>query len=63
MIKPIKKVPPPSFKKIKQHKFLQQLSAIISDKDASKEDVMDAGEKVFLTMYGGKVDDTLNNLR
>ena len=50
-------------KKIKQHKYLQQLSAIISDKDASKEDVMDAGQKVFLIMHGGKVDDTLTNLR
>lgn len=50
-------------KKITSSKDLRDLSLIVSNPDATAEEVGAAGIKTFILLYGGKPSDTLNNLR
>ena len=44
-------------------KYLQELSAIMSDIWVEKQEIGDASIKAFITMYGGNKEDTLTSLR
>ena len=50
-------------KKIMSSKELQRHAEIISDPWAEENEVVQAGEIFFITMYGGKFTDTLNTFR
>ena len=50
-------------KKIQKTEELQQISMVMSDPDATVEQVGEAGIRLFVIMYGGKQSDSLNNLR
>ena len=50
-------------KKITSSKDLRDLSLIVSNPEATAEEVGAAGIKIFILLYGGKASDTLNNLR
>ena len=50
-------------KKLQASEEIQQLSDVICDPWAEQENVAHAGQRLFVIMYGGKMDDTLNTLR
>ena len=50
-------------KKIKESKEIQQISLLISELSATVEQIGEAGTRLFAITYGGKQDDSLNNLR
>ena len=50
-------------KKIKNSNKLQQISCLMSNTDAPPEQIGKAVNQVFIYMYGGKQEDSLNKLR
>ena len=50
-------------KRIEESKEIQQLSSLISEHSATAEQTGEAGRRLFVITYGGKQEDSLNNLR
>ena len=50
-------------KKIKDSEELQQISSLMYDPDATPEEIGKAGNRLFIILYGGKQEDSLNKLR
>ena len=50
-------------KKIKESGELQQISSLMYDPDATAEQIGKAGNRLFIILYGGKQEDSLNRLR
>lgn len=50
-------------KKMKQSEELQQISSVISNPQATEEEVGNAGIRLFVILYGGREEDTLGGLR
>ena len=50
-------------KKIKESQEIQQISCLMSDPKATKEEIGSAGIRLFVHLYGGKLTDSLNSLR
>ena len=50
-------------KKIKESNDIQEISLLISQYDATAEQVSNAGIRLFVITYGGKPEESLNNLR
>jgi len=51
------------FKKLRVHAEIQSCLAVLECPTSSHEDVMDAGHKVLVLLYGGNATDSLNYLR
>ena len=50
-------------KKIQQSEELQQISLLMTDPEATVEQIGKAGIRLYVILYGGRVDDSLNSLR
>ena len=49
--------------KIKQSEELQQISFLMTDPEATVEEIGKAGIRLYIILYGGRADDSLNSLR
>ena len=50
-------------KRINESKEIQQISSLLSEHNATEEQIGKAGIKLFVPMYGGKLAESLNSLR